>query len=113
MKALSIWMSTAAILVAVGFAGSAWSQSTTESNSTVTTVPAEPSVTSRTVTNRTEVSPPVVVAGPRSSSSRETTTTNSDTPNDSDSVRERTRSDTTYGPDGVTHSESQEKTSSD
>lgn len=113
MKSLSLWISTAAVMVAVGFAGSAWSQTTTESNSTVTTVPAEPTVTSRTVTNRTVVSPPVVVASPRSSSSSETTTTDSDSPGDPSSMHEKTRSDTSYGPNGVTHSESQEKSTSD
>jgi hypothetical protein len=112
MKSLSLWISVAAIGVTVGLAGSAWSQTATESeSSTVTTVPA-PSVMSKTVTHSTVVSPPVVVASP-SSSTTTRTTTESDTPDKASSMQEKTRSDTTYGPNGVTHSETQEKSSSD
>lgn len=107
MKSLGLWISAAAIGVAVGFAGSAWSQ-TTESDSTVTTVPA---ASSDTVTKTTVVNPPMVMVSPPS---RVTTTSESNTPDGSAaSVQEKSRSKTTYGPLGVTHSESHEKSSSD
>jgi hypothetical protein len=112
MKSLSLWVSAAAIGVTVGVAGSAWSQTATNSeSSTVTTVPA-PGVTSRTVTRSTVVSPPVVVASPDSSTTTRTTT-EADAPGNAPTMQEKTRSDTTYGPGGVTHSETQEKSSSD
>ena len=113
MKAFSLWVSVAAIGVTVGLAGNAWCQTTTQTDSTVSTTPAEPSVSSKTVTTKTEVNPPVVVMRPSSSSS-ETTTTQSDTPYEpAPSVQENSRSKTTYGPDGVTHSESSDKTTTD
>ena len=114
MRAFSLWISVAAIGMTVGLAGNAWCQTSTESHSTVTTtVPAAPSVSSKTVTTKTEVNPPVVVMRPSSSSS-ETTTTQSDTPYEpAPSVQENSRSNTTYGPDGVTHSESSDKTTTD
>ena len=100
MKAFSLWVSVAAIGVTVGLAGNAWCQTTTQTDSTVSTTPAEPSVSSKTVTTKTEVNPPVVVMRPSSSSS-ETTTTQSDTPYEpAPSVQENSRSKTTYGPDG-------------
>ena len=115
MKACSLWVSAAAIGVTVGLAGNAWCQTTTQTDSsTVSTIPAEPSVSSKTVTTKTEVNPPVVVARPLSSSSSETTTTQSDTPYEpAPTVQENSRSKTTYGPDGVTHSESSDKTTTD
>jgi hypothetical protein len=113
MKAFSLWVSVAAIGVTVGLAGNAWCQTTTQTDSTVSTTPAEPSVSSKTVTTKTEVNPPVVVMRPSTSSS-ETTTTQSDTPYEpAPSVQENSRSKTTYGPDGVTHSESSDKTTTD
>ena len=113
MKAFSLWVSVAAIGVTVGLGGNAWCQTTTQTDSTVSTIPAEPSVSSKTVTTKTEVNPPVVVMRPSSSSS-ETTTTQSDTPYEpAPSVQENSRSKTTYGPDGVTHSESSDKTTTD
>jgi hypothetical protein len=115
MKSFSLWISAAAIGMAVGLAGNVWCQTTTESSdSTVTTVPAAPSVTSKTVTTNTQVNPPVVVARPSSSSSSQTTTTQSDTPYEpAPSVQENSKSKTSYGPFGVTHSESSDKTTSD
>jgi hypothetical protein len=114
MKSLTLWILAAAIGMAVGLAGNAWCQTTMESDSMVTTVPAAPSVTSKTVTTKTEVNPPVVVARPLSSSSSETTTTESNTPYEpAPSVQENSRSKTTHGPGGVTHSESSDKTTTD
>jgi hypothetical protein len=113
MKSLSLWVSAAAIGMAVGLAGNAWCQTTTESDSTVSTIPAAPSVSSKTVTTKTVANPPVIVMRPSSSSS-ETTTTQSDTPyQPNPAVQENSKSKTTYGPDGVTHSESSDKTTTD
>jgi hypothetical protein len=110
MKSLSLWVSAAAIGLAVGLAGNAWCQTTTESDRTVSTIQAAPSVTSKTVTTKTMANPPVIVMRP-SSSSIETTTTRSDPPYaPAPAVQENSKSRTTYGPDGVTHSESSDKT---
>ncbi len=114
MKSFNLWVCSAAIVAAVGLAGNAWCQdATSESSTTVTTVPAEPTVTSKTVTHETHANPPVVVANPGSSTSTETTTTDSSAPSSTDSMHEKTRSDTTYGPMGTTHTEKQEKSTTD
>ncbi|MGZ3619951.1 MAG: hypothetical protein ACXVAA_05550 [Candidatus Binataceae bacterium] len=53
MKSFNLWVCSAAIVAAVGLAGNAWCQdATSESSTTVTTVPAEPTVTSKTVDAR-------------------------------------------------------------
>jgi hypothetical protein len=109
MKTVGLWISAAAIGVAVGLPHSAWSQTTESESSTVTTVPAAPVVTSKTVTKKTEISPPVVVTP--STATETTTTTQSNAP--APTVQEKTSSKTAYGPLGVTHSETHEKSTSD
>ncbi len=110
MKTLSLWASAAAIGMVLGVGGNAWCQTTTESDTTVSTIPAAPSMNSKTVTTKTTANPPVVVV-PASTTSSETTTTQSDPPTEpAPAVQENSKSETSYGPDGVTHSESSDKT---
>jgi hypothetical protein len=113
MKSFSLWISAAAIGVTVGLAGSVFAQTSMESDSsTVSSVPAASSMTNKTVTKKTVVNPPVVVVRPSTSSSSETTTSQSDTPA-APSVQEHSKSKTTYGPLGQTHSETSDRTSTD
>src|SRR5208283_846677 len=105
MKSSRLWIPAAAIAVAFSFAGTGWSQTTTESDTTVTTAPVAPIVTSKTVTKKTVVSPPpVVVVNPPPSEDADADTT-------PPTAEEKTKSKTTFGPFGVTHSEEHEKTS--
>lgn len=107
MKGSRLWISAAAIAVVFSFAGTGWSQTTTESDTTITTAPVAPSVTSKTVTRKTVVSPPpVVVVNPPPSEDLD-----ADADTTPPIAEEKTKSKTTYGPFGVTHSEEHEKTS--
>jgi hypothetical protein len=111
MKLTRVIIPAAAFVLTVGLAGTARSQSATESDTTVTTAPAAPTVTSKTVTRKEVVNPPVIVNPPPAST--ETTTTETNTADSSAPVvQEKDRSKTTYGPLGVTHSDSTEKSSS-
>jgi len=112
MKLTTLGISAAAlgVVLMIG-AGTARSQDTTESETTTTTAPVVPSVSSQTVTKKTIVNPPAVVVAPPTTTS-ETTTTESADAEEAPSVEKKSKSETTYGPLGVTHSESSEKTSS-
>jgi hypothetical protein len=116
MKALRFWIPAAAFAVAFSFAGTGWSQTTTESDTTVTTAPVAPSITSKTVTKKTVVNPPagIVVSPPPSivvnPPPAEDTEADADD-NPAPATEETTRSKTSFGPLGVTHSEEHDKTS--
>jgi hypothetical protein len=112
MRLTRILIPAAAFVLTVGIAGIARPQTATESESTVTTAPAVPSVTSKTVTRKEVINPPppVVVTPPPATSE---TTTETDTADSSAPVvQQKERSKTSYGPLGVTHSESTEKSTS-
>ena len=100
MKIPHIWIPAAVLAVALGTTGSAWSQAASESDATVTTGPAAPSVTSKTVTKKTVVNPPrVVVVNPPSTSTETTTkSTTTSSGQSAGSVQEKEQSKTTYGP---------------
>jgi hypothetical protein len=113
MRLSSLGISAAALgVVLIIGAGSVRAQETTESETTTTTGPVAPSVSSQTVTKKTVVNPPAVVVAPPPSTTSETTTTESADADAAPSVDEKTKTKTTYGPLGVTHSETSEKTSS-
>ena len=113
-----LWVPAATLAVVMAVAGSAWSQSTTESETTVTTVPGLPTVTNKTVTKKTVITaPPAVVVSPPPPDvvvypppapriTTESTTSDYSAP----TVEEKVDKKTTYGPFGVTHSETREKT---
>ena len=107
LSSLGISVAALGLVVFIG-TGPAWSQTTTESETTTTSAPVEPSVMSKTVTRKTVTNPPVVVTPPPVTS--ETTTTTSSDPEAS--VERKSRSETTYGPLGVSHSETSQKTTS-
>lgn len=111
LSSLGIPVAALGVVLLIG-AGTARSQDTTESETTTTTAPVvPPSVSSQTVTKKTVINPPAVVVAPPPST--ETTTTTESADNDSaPSVEQKEHSKTTYGPLGVTHSESNEKTTS-
>ena len=112
MKASRFWIPAAALAVAFSFAGTGWSQTTTESDTTVTTAPAVPSVSSRTVTKKTVVNPPAVIVSPPPAvvvNPPPAEDTDADD-NPAPATEETTKSKTTYGPLGVTHSEEHDKT---
>jgi len=116
MRIFRLWVPVSALALVISVAGSAWPQSTTESETTVTTVPT---VTSKTVTKKTviggpptlAVSRPAIVMNPAAVSS-ETTTESTRSEYPAPTVDEKIKSTTTYGPLGVTHSETREKTTS-
>ncbi len=109
LSSLSIPVAALGVVLLIG-AGTALSQDTTESETTTTTAPVVPSVSSQTVTKKTVVNPPAVVVAPPTTTS-ETTTTESADAEDAPAVEKKSKSETTYGPLGVTHSESEKTTS--
>ncbi len=98
MKIPFMWISAAMLAVTLGTTGSAWSQTASESDTRVTTVPAAPSVTSKTLTNKTVVNPPPAVVVNAPSTSTDTTTESTTTGQSAGSVQEKEQSKTTYGP---------------
>src|SRR5689334_8573893 len=98
MKIPRMWILAAVLAVALGATGSAWSQTVNESDTTVTTGPAAPSVTGKTVTNKTVVNPPPAVVVNSPSTSTDTTTESTTTGQSAGSLQEKEQSKTTYGP---------------
>jgi len=98
MKIPRIWILAAVLAVALGTTGRAWSQTASKSDSTVTIVPAAPGVTSRTVTNKTVVNPPLAVIVNQPSTSTDTTTESTIAGQSAGSVQEKGQSKMTYGP---------------
>ncbi len=112
MKLFTLGIPAAALgVVLIIGAGTARAQDTTESETTTTTAPVVPSVSSQTVTKKTVVNPPAVVVTPPTTTS-ETTTTESADADPAPTVEKKSKSETTYGPLGVSHSESEKETSS-
>jgi hypothetical protein len=119
MRLFRLWVPAGALAVVITVAGNALPQSMTESETTVTSVPGLPTVTSKTVTKKTVLNappavvvnppPPAVVINPPPASS-ETTTESTTSGYSAPTVEEKTDSKTTYSPFGVTHSETREKT---
>jgi len=58
MRIFRLWVPVSALALVISVAGSAWPQSTTESETTVTTVPT---VTSKTVTKKTVMNTPTAI----------------------------------------------------
>ncbi len=113
MKVKRILIPATAFAVAFGATVvTAWPQTTTETDSTATTVPAAPTVTRKTVTRKTVENPPPVVINPSTESTETTTTTDSTAPQPPPTV-ERKSTKTTIGPLGISHSESREENSDD
>lgn len=118
MRLFRLWVPAGALAVVMIVAASAWPQSTTESETTVTSVPGLPTETSKTVTKRTVMNAPAVVVNPPPPAvvinpppaSNETTTESTTSNHPAPTVEEKTDSKTTYSPFGVTHSETREKT---
>ncbi len=98
MKIPRTWILAAVLAVALGTTGSAWSQTVSESDTTVTTGPAASSVTSKTVTNKTVLNPPPAVVVNPPSTSTDTTTESTITGQSAGSVQEKGQSKMTYGP---------------
>jgi hypothetical protein len=116
MKASRFWIPAAALAVAFSFAGPGRSQTTTESDTTVTTAPAAPTVSSKTVTSKTVINPPaaVVVSPPPAVVVNPPPAEHSDADMDDNpapATEETTKTKTSFGPLGVTHSEEHDKTS--
>lgn len=112
MKLSASLFLAAALAASAGVVNCVWAQTTTESDTTITTAPVAPKVVSKTVTRKTVVyPPPAVIVNPPVSASTETRTTTESTTTDESAprVEEKAQSKTTYGPFGVTHSESHEK----
>jgi len=106
MKLCASLFLAAALAATASVVNSAWAQTTTESDTTITTAPLPPRVTSKTVTRKTVVyPPPAVVVNPPASTSTDTTTTTESTTRDESApkVEEKAESKTSYGPFGITH----------
>ncbi|HEY2106782.1 MAG TPA: hypothetical protein VGH29_13390 [Candidatus Binataceae bacterium] len=114
MKLTRVWISAAAFAVAFGAAANAWPQSVSESDTTSTTAPAAPSVSSETVTRKVVNPPPVVVNPPAETDTTTTTRSENMVPDrPAPSVEEKKESNTTFGPLGVSHTEKREKSTDD
>ena len=117
MNLFRLWLPAAALAVAIGAAGNAWSQSWTESQTTITTVPGVPAETIVTAPSAVVLTPPpavvmsppppVVVYPPPMSNEITTETTTSEY--SAPTVEKWT---TTYGPLGMTRSVTREETTS-
>jgi hypothetical protein len=95
MKIPRTWILAAVLAVSLGTTGSAWSRTASESDTTVTPVP---SVTSKTVSNKTVVNPPLAVIVNQPSTSTDTTTESTITDQSAGSVQEKEQSKVSYGP---------------